>query len=118
MLLWAKVLSLPVHLQCVCACSGVCVAQSVCVGVAHQAPSVVASVVLLSLLLLLALQVKKKMSAEDFLKNNRGINDGQDLPADFMRSLYDRIVSNEIKVGMLGTAFSGMPVPQLLTGGG
>jgi brefeldin A-inhibited guanine nucleotide-exchange protein len=43
-------------------------------------------------------QVKKKMTAEDFLKNNRGINDGQDLPADFMRSLYDRIVSNEIQV--------------------
>jgi hypothetical protein len=42
--------------------------------------------------------VKKKMTAEDFLKNNRGINDGQDLPADFMRSLYDRIVSNEIQV--------------------
>eukprot|EP00775_Hariotina_reticulata_P008270 gene8270-8458_t len=43
-------------------------------------------------------QVKKKMSAEDFLKNNRGINDGQDLPAEFMRSLYDRIVTNEIKI--------------------
>ena len=25
-------------------------------------------------------QVKKKMSREGFLKNNRGINDGQDLP--------------------------------------
>jgi hypothetical protein len=42
--------------------------------------------------------VKKKMSAEDFLKNNRGINDGQDLPPEFMRSLYERIVSNEIQV--------------------
>jgi hypothetical protein len=42
--------------------------------------------------------VKKKMSTEDFLKNNRGINDGQDLPAEFMRSLYERIVSNEIQV--------------------
>jgi hypothetical protein len=38
------------------------------------------------------------MSAEDFLKNNRGINDGQDLPPEFMRSLYERIVSNEIQV--------------------
>lgn len=43
-------------------------------------------------------QVKKKMSVEDFLKNNRGINDGSDLPPDFMRALYDRIVHNEIKV--------------------
>lgn len=39
-----------------------------------------------------------KMSVEGFLKNNRGINDGADLDPDFMRALYDRIVSNEIKV--------------------
>lgn len=51
-------------------------------------------------MLVLLLQVKKKMSADDFLKNNRGINDGQDLPAEFMRSLYDRIVNNEIKVSV------------------
>eukprot|EP00879_Flechtneria_rotunda_P009955 GHRR01010411.1.p1 GENE.GHRR01010411.1~~GHRR01010411.1.p1 ORF type:complete len:1258 (+),score=566.72 GHRR01010411.1:286-4059(+) len=43
-------------------------------------------------------QVKKKMSVEDFLKNNRGINDGQDLPQEFVRSVYDRIVNNEIKM--------------------
>jgi brefeldin A-inhibited guanine nucleotide-exchange protein len=43
-------------------------------------------------------QVKNKMDADAFLKNNRGINDGADLPADFMRALYDRIVNNEIKV--------------------
>lgn len=45
-----------------------------------------------------AVQVKKKMSAEDFLKNNRGINDGADLAPEFMRSLYERIVCNEIQV--------------------
>ena len=38
------------------------------------------------------------MSKEGFLKNNRGINDGQDLPEDFMGALYDRIISNEIKM--------------------
>ncbi|WIA22572.1 hypothetical protein OEZ86_009559 [Tetradesmus obliquus] len=43
-------------------------------------------------------QVKKKMSAEDFLKNNRGINDGADLAPEFMRSLYERIVCNEIQI--------------------
>ena len=43
-------------------------------------------------------QVKNKMSKAGFLKNNRGINDGSDLPEDFMGSLYDRIVSNEIKM--------------------
>lgn len=53
---------------------------------------------LASCLLLLCHQVKKKMSVEDFLKNNRGINDGQDLPAEFLRALYDRIVHDEIQV--------------------
>lgn len=42
--------------------------------------------------------VKKKMSKEDFLRNNRGINDGGDLDSQFMESLYDRIVSDEIKM--------------------
>lgn len=42
--------------------------------------------------------VKKKMSKEDFLRNNRGINDGGDLDSEFMESLYDRIVSDEIKM--------------------
>ncbi|PNH01848.1 Protein transport protein sec72 [Tetrabaena socialis] len=43
-------------------------------------------------------QVKNKMSKAGFLKNNRGINDGVDLPEDFMASLYERIVNNEIKM--------------------
>lgn len=60
---------------------------------------VVGNHVISGVIFFMAEQVKKKMSAEDFLKNNRGINDGQDLPADFMRSLYARIVNNEIKVG-------------------
>ena len=42
--------------------------------------------------------VKKKMSKEDFLRNNRGINDGGDLDKEFMESLYDRIVTDEIKM--------------------
>ncbi|KAF5835546.1 hypothetical protein DUNSADRAFT_7245 [Dunaliella salina] len=43
-------------------------------------------------------QVKKKMTKEGFLKNNRGINDGHDLPADYMSALYDRIAMHEIKM--------------------
>jgi hypothetical protein len=35
-------------------------------------------------------QVKVKMTVEGFIRNNRGINDGADLPEDFMRALYDR----------------------------
>lgn len=46
----------------------------------------------------LCAQVKKKMSKEAFLKNNRGINDGEDLADEFMGALYDRIVNNEIKM--------------------
>ncbi|KAL1219207.1 Brefeldin A-inhibited guanine nucleotide-exchange protein 2 [Cardamine amara subsp. amara] len=42
--------------------------------------------------------VKSKMSADDFIRNNRGIDDGKDLPADYMRSLYERITKKEIKM--------------------
>lgn len=35
---------------------------------------------------------------QDFLRNNRGINDGADLPEDYMGRLYDSIVSDEIKM--------------------
>jgi brefeldin A-inhibited guanine nucleotide-exchange protein len=42
--------------------------------------------------------VKKKMSADDFIRNNRGIDDGKDLPEEYLRSLYDRISRNEIKM--------------------
>lgn len=36
--------------------------------------------------------------SQDFLRNNRGINDGGDLPEEFMSALYDRIQTNEIKM--------------------
>lgn len=42
--------------------------------------------------------VKNKMSKADFIRNNRGIDDGKDLPEDYLGSLYDRIVKNEIKM--------------------
>ncbi|GAB4861884.1 Brefeldin A-inhibited guanine nucleotide-exchange protein 2 [Ancistrocladus abbreviatus] len=42
--------------------------------------------------------VKNKMSAEDFIRNNRGIDDGKDIPEEYMRSLYERITKNEIKM--------------------
>ena len=43
-------------------------------------------------------QVKNRMTKNDFLKNNRGINDGQDLPEDMLSTIYDEIVSNEIRM--------------------
>ncbi|PKA60061.1 Brefeldin A-inhibited guanine nucleotide-exchange protein 2 [Apostasia shenzhenica] len=42
--------------------------------------------------------VKNKMSPEDFISNNRGIDDGKDLPEEYLRSLYERISKNEIKM--------------------
>ncbi|KAH0458137.1 hypothetical protein IEQ34_013452 [Dendrobium chrysotoxum] len=42
--------------------------------------------------------VKDKMSKSDFIRNNRGIDDGKDLPEDYLGSLYDQIVKNEIKM--------------------
>lgn len=39
-----------------------------------------------------------QMLPDDFIRNNRGIDDGKDLPEDYMRSLYERISRNEIKM--------------------
>ncbi|KAJ8468000.1 hypothetical protein OPV22_030552 [Ensete ventricosum] len=42
--------------------------------------------------------VKNKMSPDDFIRNNRGIDDGKDLPEEYLRSLFDRISKKEIKM--------------------
>jgi brefeldin A-inhibited guanine nucleotide-exchange protein len=42
--------------------------------------------------------VKQKMSKAEFVKNNRGIDDGSDVPEPYMSALYDRITRNEIKM--------------------
>ncbi|XP_006364333.1 brefeldin A-inhibited guanine nucleotide-exchange protein 1 [Solanum tuberosum] len=42
--------------------------------------------------------VKDKMTKADFIRNNRGIDDGKDLPEDYLGALYDQIVRNEIKM--------------------
>lgn len=41
-------------------------------------------------------KVQKRMTPEDFIKNNRGINDGQDLPPEYLTAIYEEIGSNEI----------------------
>lgn len=45
-----------------------------------------------------AVQVKKKMTCEEFIRNNRGINGGADLPHAFLRELYGSISQNEIRI--------------------
>ncbi|KAF9597979.1 hypothetical protein IFM89_023464 [Coptis chinensis] len=42
-------------------------------------------------------QVKKKMTEEDFIRNNRHINGGSDLPREFLSELYHSICKNEIR---------------------
>ncbi|EPY51939.1 Sec7 domain-containing protein [Schizosaccharomyces cryophilus OY26] len=41
-------------------------------------------------------QIKNKMSKEDFVKNNRGINSGGDLDEDYLGFVYEDILNNEI----------------------
>lgn len=39
-----------------------------------------------------------QMTKADFIRNNRGIDDGKDLPEEYLGALYDHIVKNEIKM--------------------
>ena len=41
---------------------------------------------------------EKRMTLEQFIRNNRGINDGADLPVEFLTELYYEIKNNEIQV--------------------
>ena len=41
---------------------------------------------------------QKRMTKAEFVKNNRGINDGNNLPEDFLGEVYDEIQVNEIKM--------------------
>ncbi|GLT51689.1 hypothetical protein SLA2020_250820 [Shorea laevis] len=43
-------------------------------------------------------QVKKKMTEEEFLRNNRGINAGQDLPREYLSELFQSISTNAITI--------------------
>ena len=43
-------------------------------------------------------QIKKKMTQQEFVNMNRGINDSGDLPTPFLESLYQGITTNEIKI--------------------
>ncbi|KAM3440992.1 hypothetical protein MY4824_001776 [Beauveria thailandica] len=41
-------------------------------------------------------KIAKRMTKEEFIKNNRGINDNADLPDDYLIGIYDEIAGNEI----------------------
>jgi brefeldin A-inhibited guanine nucleotide-exchange protein len=57
-------------------------------------------------------QVKHRMTMTDFVKNNRGINDGDDLPEELLSGIYDDIVNNEIRMkDELDAALGQAPAP-------
>ena len=41
---------------------------------------------------------EKRMTLDQFVRNNRGINDGEDLPVGFLTDLYYKIKNNEIQM--------------------
>lgn len=43
-----------------------------------------------------SLQVKNKMTKEQYIKMNRGINDSKDLPEEYLSSIYDEIAGKKI----------------------
>lgn len=43
-------------------------------------------------------QVKNKITKEQYIKMNRGINDSKDLPEEYLSQIYDQIAGEEIKV--------------------
>lgn len=43
-----------------------------------------------------SIKVAKRMTKEDFIKNNRGINDNANLPDEYLIGIYEEIGSNEI----------------------
>lgn len=42
--------------------------------------------------------VKNRMTKTDFIKNNRGINDGADLPEELLLAIFEDITNNEIRM--------------------
>lgn len=43
-------------------------------------------------------EVKKRMTENDFIKNNRGINEKEDLPKEMLQAIYHNIKNREIKI--------------------
>ncbi|CAH00924.1 Arf family guanine nucleotide exchange factor SEC7 [Kluyveromyces lactis] len=43
-------------------------------------------------------QIKKKMTLEEFIENNSGIDNGKDLPREYMEQIFEEISNHEIKL--------------------
>jgi hypothetical protein len=53
--------------------------------------------------------LKNKMTVAEFIRNNRGINGGLDIPAEHLEGLYARIKNDEIKMDMADMLESDVP---------
>ncbi|XP_070194848.1 brefeldin A-inhibited guanine nucleotide-exchange protein 1-like isoform X2 [Littorina saxatilis] len=55
-------------------------------------------------------QIKQtqKMTKEQYIRMNRGINDSRDLPQEYLSAIYDEIAGNEIKM-KLGSSYHSKP---------
>ena len=49
-------------------------------------------------MLLVQVRVSQKMTKEQYIRMNRGINDSKDLPPDYLSAIYDEIREREIKM--------------------
>ena len=63
-------------------------------------------------------KVAKRMTKEDFIKNNRGINDNADLPDEYLIGIYDEIAHDEIVLKSEREAAAAMGVTPQPTSGG
>ena len=61
----------------------------------------------------------KRMTVQDFIKNNRGINDNADLPDEYLAGIFDEIAQNEIVLNTeRETAAALGTLPQAAAAGG
>ncbi len=49
------------------------------------------------------------MTVDEFVRNNRGINGGEDLPREFLRALYTSIAADEIRISSEAQAGPHLP---------
>ena len=54
-------------------------------------------------------QVRVKMTKEDYIKMNRGINESKDLPREYLESIYNQVAKEEIKMSYKSVSVSRTP---------
>lgn len=62
-------------------------------------------------------RVAKRMTKQDFIKNNRGINDNGDLPDDYLIAIYEEIANDEIVLRSERETAAAMGITPQKTGG-